>query len=144
MVRAMKRPWRREVSSRDTLNVNQSCQITVMSGECTMTTSRRPSNEIEAGEQEAKALLEHASALRASGHVEQELATYDEVVRRYGGSPETGLATAVATALERKARALAQIQGRADEALAVYDDLIRLYGGRTEIGLATLVGQRHF
>ena len=61
---------------------------------------------------------------------EEEVAVYDEVVRRFGTATELVLREQVAKALVNKGITLGTLN-RSEEALAVYDEVVRRFGKDT-------------
>ncbi|MEN6630517.1 MAG: tetratricopeptide repeat protein, partial [Sulfuricella sp.] len=71
------------------------------------------------------------------GHLdrgEEAIAVYDEVVKRYGDTPEAALREEVAIALRNKGVRLCQLD-RGEEAIAVYDEVVKRYGDAPEAAL---------
>jgi tetratricopeptide (TPR) repeat protein len=89
-------------------------------------------------EQIARALFHKGAALGELGHAQDELAAYDEVIRRFGDSSEPGLREQVAKALFNKGITLSQIN-RMDDAAEVCDDVISRFGGAPEAEIRKLV-----
>ena len=75
----------------------------------------------------ARELLRKALALAESGQLQDAVATWDEVIRRFGASDAPADREQVSLALVNKGKALGGL-GRADEALAVLDDVVRRFG----------------
>ena len=75
----------------------------------------------------ARELLGKALALAEEGRLEEAVAAWDEVVRRFGESDAPADREQVSLALVNKGKALDRL-GRADEALAVLDDVVRRFG----------------
>jgi tetratricopeptide (TPR) repeat protein len=74
----------------------------------------------------AKALVNKGYRLGQLDRSEEEIAVYDEVVRRFGERTEPGLAELVAKALVNKGYRLGQLD-RSEEEIAVYDEVVRRY-----------------
>ena len=75
----------------------------------------------------AKELLRKALALAESGQLQDAVAAWDEVIRRFGESDATADLEQVSLALVNKGKALGRL-GRAEEALTVLDDVVRRFG----------------
>ena len=75
----------------------------------------------------ARELLRKALALAESGQLQDAVAAWDEVIRRFGESDAKADLEQVSLALVNKGKALGR-QGRAEEALAVLDDVVRRFG----------------
>ena len=75
----------------------------------------------------ARDLLGKALALAESGRLEDAVAAWDEVDRRFGASDAPADREQVSLALVNKGTALGGLE-RADEALAVLDDVVRRFG----------------
>ena len=71
----------------------------------------------------ASVLFQRGVALGKGGRTEEELAAYDEVVRRFGKSEEPALLEAVAKALFNRGVGLGELD-RTEEALAAYDEVL--------------------
>ena len=74
----------------------------------------------------ARDLLGKALALAESGRLEDAVAAWDEVDRRFGASDSPADREQVSLALVNKGKALGRL-GRAEEALAVLDDVVRRF-----------------
>ncbi|MBI2303537.1 MAG: tetratricopeptide repeat protein [Chloroflexi bacterium] len=74
-----------------------------------------------------EALVNKGVALGQLGRSQEEVAVYDEVVRRFGEDSAPALREPVAKALFNKGVALGQL-GRSEEAVAVYDEVVRRFG----------------
>ena len=85
-------------------------------------------------EQMAQALVNKGVVLGQLQRPEDELAAYEEVIRRMGDRPELPLLERVAKALVNKGITLGQLQ-RPEEALAAYEEVIRRMGDRPELPL---------
>jgi tetratricopeptide (TPR) repeat protein len=81
-----------------------------------------------------KALVNKGVALGRAEKPEEEIAVYDEVVRRFGDAEETPLLGQVAKALFNKGVALGQAE-KPEEAIAVYDEVVRRFGDAEETPL---------
>ncbi|HEX5338808.1 MAG TPA: tetratricopeptide repeat protein, partial [Gallionella sp.] len=79
----------------------------------------------------AKALVNKGFRLGQMNRNEDEIAVYDEVVKRYGEAPETALRELVAKALVNKGIRLGQMN-RNEDAIAVYDEVVNRYGDAPE------------
>ena len=75
----------------------------------------------------ARELLGKALALAESGRLQEAVAAWDEVDRRFGASEKAADREQVSLALVNKGKALGR-QGRAEEASAVWDDVVRRFG----------------
>ena len=67
------------------------------------------------------------------------VATYDEVVRRFGEATEPGIRELVAMALVNKGNAQGNLTSPADP-VATYEEVVRRFGEATEPGIRKLVG----
>ncbi len=76
----------------------------------------------------ARELFENGHSLAKSGLLQEALAPWDELVRRFGRSDAPDDRRQVSLALAGKGKALRRL-GRAGEALAVWDDIERRFGG---------------
>ena len=74
----------------------------------------------------ARELLGKALALAERGRLQDAVAAWDEVIRRFGASDAPGDREQVSLALVNKGKALGGL-GRAEEALAVLDDVVRRF-----------------
>ena len=74
----------------------------------------------------ARELLRKALALAESGRLQDAVAAWDDVIRRYGASDAPADREQVSMALVNKGKALGGL-GRAEEALAVLDDVVRRF-----------------
>ena len=75
----------------------------------------------------AKELLRKALALAERGQLQDAVAAWDEVIRRFGESDAKADLEQVSLALVNKGKALGGL-GRAEEALAVLDEVVRRFG----------------
>ena len=75
----------------------------------------------------ARELLGKALALAESGRLQDAVAAWDEVIRRFGESDAPADLEQVSMALVNKGKALGSL-GRVEEALAVLDDVVRRFG----------------
>ena len=75
----------------------------------------------------ARELLRKALALAEGGRLQEAVAAWDEVDRRFGASDAPADREQVSLALVNKGKALGRL-GRAEEALAVLDDVVRRFG----------------
>ena len=75
----------------------------------------------------SKERLRKALALAERGQLQDAVAAWDEVIRRFGESDATADLEQVSLALVNKGKALGRL-GRAEEALAVLDDVVRRFG----------------
>lgn len=75
----------------------------------------------------ARDLMGKALALAERGRLQDAVAAWDEVVRRFGESDAPADLEQVSLALVNKGKALGR-QGRAEEASAVWDDVVRRFG----------------
>lgn len=79
----------------------------------------------------ARILVGQGSTLGQLKRFEDEIAVYDEVMRRFGGASGPALRVPVANALVNKGITLVQL-GRPADAIAVYDEVIRRFGEAAE------------
>jgi tetratricopeptide (TPR) repeat protein len=86
------------------------------------------------------ALFNKGVVLAQLGRPEEAIAAYDELVRRAGGSRDSGLRRAAVKALFNKGASLAG-QDRLEDAIAVYDELVRRFAGDPEPGSSEAVGK---
>ena len=75
----------------------------------------------------ARELLGKALAFAESGRLQDAVAAWDEVIRRFGASDAPADREQVSLALVNKGKALGGL-GRAEEALAVLDDVVQRFG----------------
>ncbi len=75
----------------------------------------------------ARELLRKALALAESGRLQEAVAAWDEVDRRFGASDASADREQVSLALVNKGKALGRM-GRAEEASAAWDDVVRRFG----------------
>ena len=88
----------------------------------------------------AKPLLQRAVELQKKDRLEESLAAWDGVVRRFGESQSPEVIQLVALALDCKAEALGEL-GRPEEALAAFEEAGRRFGeGDTEVDVEMLAG----
>jgi len=71
--------------------------------------------------------LRQALALAKSGRLQEAVAAWDEIIRRFGSSDAPADREQVSLALVNKAKALSEL-GRATDALAVLDEVVRRFG----------------
>lgn len=90
--------------------------------------------------QQAKALLSKGYVLGQMNRNEEEIAVYDEMVRRYGDADEVALREQVAKALLNKGFRLGKMN-KNEEAIVVYDEVMRRYGDATEAALREQVAK---
>ena len=88
----------------------------------------------------AKALVNKGVALRYAEKLEEAIAVYDEVVKRFGDAEETALLEQVAGALFNKGVALGKAE-KPEEAIAVYDEVVRRFGNSKETALLEQVAK---
>ncbi|MGD0499897.1 MAG: SIR2 family protein, partial [Bryobacteraceae bacterium] len=88
----------------------------------------------------AKALYNKGLTLGVLNRSEEEIAVYDEVVRRYGDATEAPLREQVAKALVNKGITLGSLN-RSEEEIAVYDEVVRRYGEAPEAPLRERVAK---
>ncbi len=91
----------------------------------------------------AKALLLKGVILGQLARFEDELATYDDLLSRFGDSPEPALRNQVAKALFNKGVTLGQLN-RPQEDIAVYDEIIRRFDESPEPALRQQVAMAMF
>ena len=82
-------------------------------------------------EQVAKALLYKGITLAALNRSEEEIAVYEEVVKRFGEASEPELREQVAKALVNKGITLSALK-RSEEAIAVYTEVVKRFGEASE------------
>jgi tetratricopeptide (TPR) repeat protein len=99
--------------------------------------------DADVAEQVAVALFNKGVALGQADRVEESLAAFDEVARRFAGRPEPALAEQVAKALFNKGVVLGRA-GRVEEELAAFDEVARRFAGRPEPALAEQVAKALF
>ena len=75
----------------------------------------------------AREVLGKALALAESGRLEEAVAAWDEVIRRFGASDAPADREQVSLALVNKGKALGRM-GRTEEASAAWDDVVRRFG----------------
>ncbi|MBI1955138.1 MAG: tetratricopeptide repeat protein, partial [Acidobacteria bacterium] len=85
-----------------------------------------------------EALNNLGNALGQLNRSAEEIAVYEEVVRRYGEATEAALQVQVARALFNKGNRLGQLN-RSEEEIAVYDEVVRRFGEATEAELQVQV-----
>jgi len=88
--------------------------------------------------QSAPALVAKGVALGRLDQADDELAAYDEVIERFGGSDDPAIAAPVAAALVAKGTVLRRL-GRPDDAVSTFDQVIKQFGGSAEPKIAKLV-----
>ncbi len=81
----------------------------------------------------ARGLLGEALALAEGGRLQEAVAIWDEVVRKFGASDKPADREQVSLALVNKGKALGRL-GNADEASAVWDDVVRRFGANNGEG----------
>ncbi len=84
-------------------------------------------SEVSPAPSAARELLGKALALAESGRLQDAVAAWDEVLRRFGESDAPADREQVSLALVNKGKALGQL-GNADEASAVWDEVVRRFG----------------
>jgi tetratricopeptide (TPR) repeat protein len=96
----------------------------------------RPESRFHAVRQSwaARALFNKGVTLGAQGQNDDEIAAYDEVVRRFGDATEAALRALVARALVNKGVTLGA-KGQSDDEIAAYDEVLRRFGDATEAAL---------
>lgn len=82
----------------------------------------------------AQALFNGGTVLRETGRIDEAIAAYDEIVRRFGDSTESILLEPVAWALLNKGIALGML-GNGLEEIAVYDEVARRFSDSVETAL---------
>ena len=85
-------------------------------------------------------LLEEGDALRKQNRLEEALAVYDEVVRRFGESERLAIRRIIAIALTNKGIALSKLN-RPEESLVVFDEIVRRFGESEAPDLLELVAK---
>ncbi len=91
-------------------------------------------------EQVARALRYEGLTLGTLNRSEEAIATYDEMVWRFGEAAEPGVREQVARALFNKGFRLGTLN-RNDEAIATYDEVVRRFGEATEPGVREQVAK---
>ena len=86
----------------------------------------------------AREFLRKALALAESGQLQDAVAAWDEVIRRFGESDTPADRELVSLALVNKGKALGRL-GRAEEASTAWDDVARRFGADKEEGHALAV-----
>ena len=86
----------------------------------------------------AMALFNKGVCLGQLGKNEEAIKTYDEVISRFGDSPEPALKAQVAMALNNKGVCLGQL-GRNEEEIKTYDEVISRFGDSPEPALKAQV-----
>jgi tetratricopeptide (TPR) repeat protein len=81
---------------------------------------------------EALTLYHKGVALGEMGKSEEEIRIYDDVVKRFGKSPDLPLQEQVATALANKAIAVGNM-GEQEEAIRICDDVVKRFGESAEL-----------
>ena len=82
----------------------------------------------------AMALLYKGLSLGELKRSEEEIAVYDELIKRFGEATEPGVREQVVTAMRSKGFVLGTLN-RSEEEIAVYDELIKKFGDATEPGV---------
>lgn len=90
--------------------------------------------------EQTHALLIKGLTLGKMGKNAEEIAIYDEVVRRFGEATEMPLRERVAIALVNKGNTLGKM-GKNAEAIAIYDEVVRRFGEATEAPLREQVAK---
>lgn len=93
--------------------------------------------------QVARVLYNRATAQGKLGQSEAAIATYEEVIRRYGDAPEFALREQVARAIFSKGVIQGQ-QGQSEAAVVTFQEVIRRYGDAPEVALREVVAQAMF
>jgi tetratricopeptide (TPR) repeat protein len=88
----------------------------------------------------ADALIDQAIELDDLGEYEAEVASYDELVSRFGNDPGTVVRERVAKALLYKALTLSQL-GQPDEEIRSYEDIVERFGHDPSPGLRVQVAR---
>ena len=88
----------------------------------------------------AQSLFNAGVAFGQMNRSEEEIAIYDEVVKRFGDATEAALREQVATALFNKGFRFGEMN-RNEDAVAVYDEVVQRFGGAPEVGLRELVAK---
>ena len=104
------------------------------------TVSQHDIDEPRVREPVAKALVSKGYRLGTLNRNDEAVATYDEVLRRFGESTEPSLRVHVARALVNKGITLGTMN-RSEEAIATHDEVIRRFGDATEQALLDLVAR---
>jgi len=91
-------------------------------------------------EQVAKAIFNKGIAQRQLGQDEAAMATYDELVSRFGQTSEPALRELVAKAIFNKGIAQSQL-GHDEAAMASYDELLSRFGQASELALRELMAK---
>ena len=90
-------------------------------------------SEVSPAPSAARELLGKALALAERGRLQDAVAAWEEVLRRFGESDAPADREQVSLALVNKGKALGRL-GRAEEALVVLDDVVRRFGADNEEG----------
>ncbi|WP_224241618.1 tetratricopeptide repeat protein [Hyalangium gracile] len=90
--------------------------------------------EVPLKKQVAMALVNKGVTQGQLGRAEKEVASYEEVVRRFGEAAEVPLKEQVAKALVNKGVTQKQL-GRTEEAVASYEEVVRRFGEAVEVPL---------
>jgi tetratricopeptide (TPR) repeat protein len=88
----------------------------------------------------ARALVNKGIALGSLDRGEDEIAVYDEVIRRFGNAEELPFREEVARALVNKGITLRSL-GRGEDEITVYDEVIRRFGDAEELPLREQVAR---
>jgi len=80
----------------------------------------------------ARALMNRGITLGQMGRSEEEIAAYDELMRRYGDNPGAVFQLRVATVLVNKGITLVQSK-RGEEALVAFDEVLGRFGGAEDV-----------
>ncbi len=84
--------------------------------------------------QVARALFNRGAAQGQLGQSEEEIKTYDEVLRRFGDASAVALKEVVAKALVNKGATIGQL-GQSEEAIKTCNELLRRFGDASELAL---------
>ena len=97
-------------------------------------------SQVSSASSAAKELSVQALALAESGRLQEALANWNEVIRRFGGSDTPADLEQVSLALVNKGKALGKL-GSFEEASAAWDEAVRRFGadngGRQSVAVAT-------
>jgi tetratricopeptide (TPR) repeat protein len=101
--------------------------------------SAEPQQAVDVGKTLAEALHSKAMALDELERHNEEIRVYDDIVKRFGESPDPELQGQVASALGYKTITLGQLDRR-EEAIAVCNEVVRRFGESSDPALQRWVG----
>lgn len=102
--------------------------------------SGRVATRKEVRRQIATALLNKGFILSQANRLEEEIQSYDELLRRLGDATEPELQESLARALFYKGATLGQVN-RAEEEIRTYDELLDRFGDSTDLALRETIAQ---